>query len=1012
MYRYIAILICLLLLTSLLIAGTTGKLAGTVNNAETGKPLTGANVFIEGTRLGAATDLDGDYYILNVPAGRYTITVSSMGYQSVTIRNILITADFTTSYDIDLSQTILEAGKEVVIIAERPLVETDRTSSVRVATAEEIANLPVRGYRDVVALQAGVVEFEAYPGDARQGGENTNGSRLQIRGGRPNEVGYWVDGFSQTDPLTGFSTTAINNTAIQEVIMMTGGFSAEYGKIMSGAVNVITKGGTENYSGSVEAITDNFINNDVHRMDYNVYAASLGGPIIPGDDRFTFYLSGERRWQADRSPRYGARDMNRLFRELSAVHPLDEEGHPIEDQWIYPAGHPDDATYRLPGNTLSGWTWQGKLKLKVADALTLDLGSIGSHDDWSEFRQWYVFNISHTPRYVDRNNSFYGKLTHTLSKSTFYTAAVNYYYTERTRGDGELWDDVTSYARANNPSYDNMSLFFYGTPDTSYVVFDSVNTATGDTVTHDSTVYREHVWDDYLHRESSYYGFDFDLTHQMTTHHQLKLGFDIQRHTLRYWRALFPVDTHILDRAYQDLNGNGVIDPAEKDVNDNGIEDNIELAYQEVDYFGYNFDDPDADLDDGWNAAKHPITMAFYLQDKVEYQGLVINAGVRYDYLNIDTKRLKNEEYPLDPDQTGLDSELTEDDLEDAEIQHKISPRLGVGFPVSDRTVVHFSYGKFFQQPNLNDLYVSYDYLEHKVQTGGYFYPFGNPNLRPETTTAYEVGFTQQLGENVRFDVTAYYKDIKDLVQVKTISSFPNNFSSYRNSDFGTVKGIDFNVTMRRTHNVSVNVSYGLMWAIGTGSASGTQRNIAWTAADPPKMTSPLDFDQRHKITLNMDYRLGDQEGPMLGNFYPFENAGINVLFNAGSGLPYTPEEVWNEVFLGAISPVPSGPINSRYGPWTWRTDLKANRTFQISRLDLDVYVWVLNLFNTENYVDVYASSGQAGTTRWLSTPSGQAFLVNPNYPENAGDYYRLAEMDPSRFGSPRQIRVGLSLNF
>lgn len=986
MYRYVAILISLLLLTSLIFAGTTGKLAGVVNSAETGKPLAAANVFIEGTQLGAATDLDGNYYILNIPAGRYTITVSSMGYQSVTIRNILITADFTTNYDVDLSQTILEAGKEVVIIAERPLVETDRTSSVRVATAEDIENLPVRGYRDVVALQSGVVEFDYYPGDDRQENENTNGARLQIRGGRSNEVGYWVDGFSQTDPQTGFSTTAINNTAIQEVILMTGGFSAEYGKIMSGAVNVITKGGGEDYSGSVEVITDNFINDDEHRTDYNVYAASLGGPIIPGDDRFTFYLSGERRWQGDRSPRYNARDMNRLYLELIG-----------ED--------PDEATYRLPGNTLSGWTWQGKLKLKVTDALTLDLGTIGSHDDWQEFRQWYVFDISHTPRYVDRNNSFYGKLTHTLSKNTFYTAAVNYYYTERTRGDGELFDDLMSYARVSNPSYDPMTLFFYGDDDTTetvQVIVSIDTTATPhDTTFADSTynVYREHVWDDYLHRESSYYGFDFDLTHQLNNHHQLKLGFDIQRHTLRYWRHLFPVNMYLLDRPYTD-------------VNNNGINDNIEQAFLEVDYFGYQFDDPDENLDDGWNAAKHPITMAMYLQDKIEYEGLVINAGIRYDYLNIDTKRLKNEEYPLDPDETGLDSELTDSDLEDAEPQHKISPRLGVGFPVTDRTVVHFSYGKFFQQPNLNDLYVSYDYLEHKIQTGGYFYPFGNPNLRPETTTAYEVGFTQQFGENVRFDVTAYYKDIKDLVQVKTVPSFPNNFSSYRNSDYGTVKGIDFNVTMRRTRNVSVNVSYGLMWAIGTGSASQTQRNIAWTADDPPKMTSPLDFDQRHKITLNMDYRLGDQEGPMLGNFYPFENAGINIVFNAGSGLPYTPEEVWNEVTLGAISPVPLGPINSRYGPWTWRTDLKANRMFQISRLDFDVYVWVINLFNTENYVDVYSSSGQAGTTRWLSTPSGQAFLTNPNYPENAGDYYRLAEMDPARYGAPRQVRIGLSLNF
>lgn len=972
MYRFAAILIGLLLLASFAFGGTTGKLSGTVINTETEKPLAGANVFIEGTRLGAATDLEGNFYILNIPAGRYSVTASSMGYQSVTVRNILITADFTTTYDFELSSKILEAGKEIVIVAERPLIEPDRTSSVRVATAEEIQSLPVRGYRDVVALQSGVVEFQYFPGDAHQSDDDTQGGQLQIRGGRPNEVGYWVDGFSQTDPQTGFSTTAINNTAIQEVVMMTGGFSAEYGKIMSGAVNVITKSGSAHYSGSLEAVTDNFINTDVRSTDYNVYASSFGGPIIPGNDRFTFYLSGERRWSGDRSPRWNARDMNGLYLDLTRS--------------------TDTPTYRLRGNSLSGWTYQGKLTFKLSEPITFDAGALGSRDDWREFREVYLFDVNHTPRYLDTNNSFYLKITHTLSRNTFYTAAVNYYQTERKRGDGVYFDDVLGYARESNPSYDVMTLFFNGSGNGN-----ADSTYTDSTGTH--TIYREHVWDDYLHRSSSYYGFKADITHQLTTHHQFKAGFDIERNTLRYWRHLFPVDLFHLG------------DPA-VDTNNNGIPDNIERAYLDVDHFGYAFDDPQQNQDSGLDGAKHPITAAIYLQDKIEYEGLVVNAGVRYDYLDVATKRLRSESYPLDPNHTGLSSTLDESDLEPAKIQQKVSPRLGVGFPVSDKTVVHFSYGVFFQQPNLNDLYVSYRYLEHKIQSGGYFYPFGNPNLRPETTTAYEVGFTQELAANVRFDLTAYFKDIKDLVEVKTIPSFPNNFSSYRNTDFGTVKGIDLNITMRRTHNISANVAYGLMWAIGTGSASLTQRNIAWTAQDPPKMTAPLDFDQRHKITLNLDYRLSAKSGPMLGGTYPLERAGVNLVFSAASGLPYTPEVPWNEVTLAAVSPTPDGPINSRYGPWTWRVDAKADREFFVKNVGIDVYIWVLNLLNTQNWLDVYASSGIAGNTRWLSTADGQAFLQSPNYPTNAASYYRLAESDPTRYGIPRQIRIGALLSF
>jgi len=827
----------------------------------------------------------------------------------------------------------------------------------------------------VVALQAGVVDYDFVPTDDRQSMENTNGSHLQIRGGRANEVGYWVDGFSQQDPQTGFTTTSINNAAIQEVVLMTGGFNAEYGKIMSGAVNVITKSGTQDYSGSVEAITDNLINTKAHSTDYNLYAASLGGPILPSTDKVTFYLSGERRWEGDRSPRWDTRDMNRLYLDVT--------------------GSDDEATYRLPGNSLSGWTWQGKLKFKATDAIMLDIGTLGSYDDWREFYRSYLFNISHTPRYLDKNLSYYGKITHSLSPNTFYNASVNYFYTERKRGDGKLFDDLLSYGRVSNPSYDAMALFQPGTLDT---VVQVMHITGSDTTYTDSTIYREHVWDDYLHRESSYYGFDFDLTHQLNKHHQIKAGFDVQRHTLRYYRHLFPVNQYALDRPYSD-------------VNNNGLDDNWEFAYQEVDVFGYQVDDPESNMDDGWNAAKHPITMALYLQDKIEYEGLVVNAGLRYDYLNVDTERLRSDQYPLDPDQTG-DTQLSTSDLEAADIQHRISPRLGVGFPVTDRTVMHFSYGKFFQQPNLNDLYVSYDYLEHRIQQGGYFYPFGNPNLRPETTTAYEVGFTQQVGDNVRFDITAYYKDIRDLVQVATIASFPNQFSSYRNTDYGTVKGIDLNITLQRSRHVSANVAYGLMWAVGTGSASLTHRNIAWTAADPPKMTAPLDFDQRHKVSLNLDYRLLKHEGPIIGNLYPLENAGINLVFTAGSGLPYTPEEVWNEVTLGAFAPTPMGPINSRYGPWTWKLDLKVNRTFYMSSLGVDVYVWVLNLFNTRNYMDVYASSGQAGNTRWLSTPDGQDYLQTSTFPSNVESLYRLAEMDPTRYGIPRQVRIGCALNF
>ena len=196
------------------------------------------------------------------------------------------------------------------------------------------------------------------------------------------------------------------------------------------------------------------------------------------------------------------------------------------------------------------------------------------------------------------------------------------------------------------------------------------------------------------------------------------------------------------------------------------------------------------------------------------------------------------------------DNVLTAADLTDAKTYSRVSPRLGVGFPVTTQTVLHVNWGQFYQQPNLQDLYVSYRFLDYKVRKGGYYVPFGNPNLKPELTTAYEVGVAHQLSPVAKVDLSVYYKDVKDLVQVANIPSKPYSFASFRNKDFATLKGIDLGLTLRRINHVQGNLSYSLSSAKGTGSVSNTQRNIAWTASEPPHQTSALDFDQRHNLVL------------------------------------------------------------------------------------------------------------------------------------------------------------------
>ncbi|MBD3217755.1 MAG: TonB-dependent receptor [candidate division Zixibacteria bacterium] len=948
-------MVAALLLSSTAFAANIGKVSGRVVDRETGEGLPTVAVQLVGTNMGALTDVDGQYTILNVPVGEYDIKAELVGYQPVEKRGIYVSVDLTTYVDFELTSRAIDVGEVQIVQAERPLVIRDQTSTLRLVSGDEIQNLPTKDYQDVIGLSTGVVSSGDNIATRQRGGDETsNNPTLNIRGGRQNEVAYMVDGFDTKDPLTGLANLSINNNSIEEISITTGGFNAEYGWIASGAIQVTTKEGVRNYSGNVEAVTSSFTDD----YGYNSYSVDITGPILPDNERLSFFLSGERRVEDDRDP------------------------HALNDG------------DRLPNNDLRGWTWQGKLRYDITPNFIARFGVLGSYDKFNRYARSYQFNQEHMAKFEDKNNSFYLQFTNNLSKNTFWNAKANYFQTSRFLGDGVFFDDPWAYASELNPNFNDTKLFWPG----------------DDPETEEDEA---HFFDDFTKRQSSYYGFEFDITSQVNAENELKFGLEYQRHTLRWIRHATP------RRLYEGPDGGGLAD---------------------MDNYGYDIIfDYDADsnivgasieeLDDGWNAAKNPYTFAAYLQDKFEWEGLVVNAGLRFDYLNVNTDRLINDELPLDPFERGSDPNATEEeiqmaqelnleDLEAAEAEQRISPRLGIGFPVTDKTVFHLYYGKFFQRPELQYLYTSYDYLEYMVREAPYYNPVGNPNLEPEETTAYEVGVTHQLGDNTRFDLTAYYKDIKNLTQVVNQPSFPNAFATYRNQDYGTVKGLEFAMKMRRTRNVAFDIAYSLQYANGTGSYATSQTNIAWTNTERPLRVAPLKFDQRHKITAIVDVRSGKGEGPKLGDFYPLEKTGVNAVFNVGSGLPYSPSEIFNEITLASVSPNPAAPINSRYGPWTYRLDLKANRRFSIANLDLDFYVWVLNLFDTENVISVYEGTGKPDDTGWLATEPGQVFIdtypnQDPNYGNmNGQEQYEFRQKDPRNYDIPRMIRLGMRLSF
>lgn len=288
----------ILLLPFFIYAGTTGKLAGTIKDAQTGEPLVGANVIIEGTNFGAATNLNGEYVILNISPGRYNVKFSFIGYETIAIQNVIIVVDQTTLLQIELNPQTIQVD-EIVVTARTPLIQKDVTGSISVITREEIDALPVSTFTELLSLQAGVTG---------------SGSNLHVRGGRSNEVAYMIDGTIVVDPLLGGLATDINNDAIQEMSLLSGTFNAEYGNALSGVVNIVTRDGSDKFSAKLEARTSEFGVDRYTSLHENRINGSISGPIVSPE--FNFFLSGEVDKRGSYLP-FGYNDTKSFFSKLT-----------------------------------------------------------------------------------------------------------------------------------------------------------------------------------------------------------------------------------------------------------------------------------------------------------------------------------------------------------------------------------------------------------------------------------------------------------------------------------------------------------------------------------------------------------------------------------------------------------------------------------------------------------------------------------------------------------------------
>ncbi|MCX6136177.1 MAG: TonB-dependent receptor [Ignavibacteriales bacterium] len=338
-WKKILLILSMFLLTAalsgVLSAGQTGKIAGKIIDGTTKEPIVGASIVIEGSRTGSASDLDGYYYISNVSPGTYTVVVSSLGFQKAIIKNVIVKIDLTTQIDVKLSSTVVNMGTEVIIQADRPLVQKDLTSSSVTVSSDELKVMPVENVQQVINLQAGVV-----------GGH--------FRGGRSGEVAYLIDGVSINNPANGNSGLTLENTSVREMEVISGTFNAEYGQAMSGVVNIVTQDGSQRFSGSLSSYfgdyytkhNDTFDNLDKLNITRSRnFQASLSGPTMI-DDRLTFFATG--RYYKDEGYLFGQRVFNVTDNILPVMLPSGSQMRLDPDMDI-PAGYVVD----IEGNLMT-----------------------------------------------------------------------------------------------------------------------------------------------------------------------------------------------------------------------------------------------------------------------------------------------------------------------------------------------------------------------------------------------------------------------------------------------------------------------------------------------------------------------------------------------------------------------------------------------------------------------------------------------------------------------------------
>ncbi|MFZ5552325.1 MAG: carboxypeptidase-like regulatory domain-containing protein [Bacteroidota bacterium] len=356
--------------------------------------------------------------------------------------------------------------------------------------------------------------------------------------------------------------------------------------------------------------------------------------------------------------------------------------------------------------------------------------------------------------------------------------------------------------------------------------------------------------------------------------------------------------------------------------------------------------------------------------------------------------------------------------------QINVMPRVAFSFPISDEALFFAHYDVLTKRPTTGNRLDIMDYYFMDVRN----VVVNNPDLKPEKTIDYELGFQQVLTKSSSLKISAFYRELRNQVALFSMTgAYPRTYRTYTNLDFGTVKGLTISYDLRRTGNLTLRAAYTLQFAEGTGSNANSAVNLVNSGLPNLRTIYPYDYDQRHAFVTVIDYRYGegkDYNGPKLFGKDIFANTGVNIVSNFGSGTPYSASQyVTPQALLsGGASGSLEGQINGSRKPATFRMDLQADKNITLKfgkdaedkpkTANLNIYLQVSNVLNNINVLGVYGATGNPNDDGYLADARYQAAIASTNSEQSYRDYYALKVNSPWNYGIPRTIRLGLKFDF